>query len=121
MSVHGLRLTGHARLPGLVRQHRPSPFPVKLSLAVAALVASVALWLAGQPLAASFVAIASGGIVVGWAAAFLIARRAISRPLEQIADSLETLAARDVLALVDEFANLAQGEQARDRMTPSIG
>ena len=114
MSVHGLRLTGHARLPGLVRQHRPSPFPVKLSLAVAALVASVALWLAGQPLAASFVAIASVGIVVGWAAAFLIARRAISRPLEQIADSLEALAARDVLALVDEFANLAQGEQARD-------
>jgi diguanylate cyclase (GGDEF)-like protein len=84
-----------------------------LALAVAGLVAGLGLWLAGQEAVAGWVAIASAGIAVGWGLNLAVAARTVNRPLALIADSIETLAARDVLALVDEFANLAQGEHAR--------
>lgn len=62
-------------------------------------------------------AIAATGIGAGIAAGSLITRlvavELIDRPLEKIADSMETIAARDVLALVDEFASLAEGDPPR--------
>ena len=59
------------------------------------------------------VAVGSAGMASGWAVTWVIVWRTMTRPMEQIASSMETLAARDVLALVDEFANLAEGEQAQ--------
>jgi hypothetical protein len=75
-----------------------------LALAVAGLVAGLGLWLAGQEAVAGWVAVASAGIAVGWGINLAVAGRTVNRPLALIADSIETLAARDVLALVDEFA-----------------
>jgi diguanylate cyclase (GGDEF)-like protein len=86
---------------------------VGLWLAVAGLVAAAALASAGQTGAAAMVAVGSGGMASGWAVTWVIVWRTMTRPMEQIASSMETLAARDVLALVDEFANLAEGEQAQ--------
>jgi diguanylate cyclase (GGDEF)-like protein len=84
-----------------------------LLLAVIGLIAATALSLASQPLIAIMVAVGSAGVALGWVVTWAIVRRTITRPMEQIASSMETLAARDVLALVDEFANIAEGEQAR--------
>ena len=86
---------------------------VGLWLAAAGLLAAAAMSLAGQPYMAVSVALCSAGVGCGWAVTWAIVRQTVNRPLEQIATSLETLAARDVLALVDEFANLAEGEPAR--------
>jgi diguanylate cyclase (GGDEF)-like protein len=60
--------------------------------------------------AGALVAMAGAGIALGWGVTWAVERRDVSGPLEHIADSMETLAARDLLALVDEFANLAQGD-----------
>ena len=84
-----------------------------LGLAVSGLVVAAALWLARQPSLAGLVAAGSAGMAAGWCVMWVVVRRTLSRPIERIAASMETLAARDVLALVDEFANLAEGEQAR--------
>lgn len=84
-----------------------------LWLAIAGLIAAAMLSLASQSSLATWVAIGSAGIALGWGVTWAIVRRTIGRPLDRIASSMETLAARDVLALVDEFANLAEGEQAR--------
>jgi diguanylate cyclase (GGDEF)-like protein len=93
---------------------RPTPrHAAGLGLAVAGFAVSLGLLLAGLSAAAGWVATASAGIAVGWGVTFAIARRTVDTPLELIADSMETLAARDVLALVDEFANLAQGDGPR--------
>jgi diguanylate cyclase (GGDEF)-like protein len=83
-----------------------------LWLAIVGLVAAAALSLAGQPSLAAWIAMASAGAAAGWGVTWAIQRRTVSRPLEQIASSMETLAARDLLALVDELASLAEGEQA---------
>jgi hypothetical protein len=86
--------------------------PPGLMLAVAGLAAGVVLWLAGVEAPAGLVAIAGAGVGVGWVLTWAVARRTVSRPLAQIADSIETLAARDVLALVDQLASLAEGDRA---------
>jgi len=85
--------------------------PAGLCLAAAGLGATALLWVAGQPLACGLGATMTAGLAIGWGVTWAVARRNVSRPLERIADSMETLAARDLLALVDEFANLAQGEE----------
>ena len=82
-------------------------------LAAAGLVVGSALLVAGFASAAGWVAAVDGGAVFGWGVGVVVAKRTVSRPLALIAESIETLAARDVLALVDEFANLAQGDPAR--------
>ncbi len=86
---------------------------VGLWLAVGGLAAAAALALAGQPGVATMVAVGSAGMAAGWAVMWVIVRRTITRPMDQVASSMETLAARDVLALVDELSNLAEGEQAQ--------
>jgi diguanylate cyclase (GGDEF)-like protein len=77
------------------------------------LVASTLLVLGHQPTALLFAGVGfgmiSGAIAMRWAAIV-----AIDRPLDKVATSMETLAARDVLALVDEFASLAQGDPPRN-------
>jgi len=80
-------------------------------LAIAGLAAGAGLWLAGLDAAAGLVAIAGAGIAVGWGVTWAVARMTVQRPLAVIADSIETLAARDVLALVDQLANLAEGDR----------
>ncbi len=95
-----------ARLPGV------GFIPLSLWVAIGGLLVSFGLRLGGQSWAADWLAAASMGVALGWGVTWAVARRDVSRPLEQIADSMETLAARDVLALVDEFANLAQGDEA---------
>jgi diguanylate cyclase (GGDEF)-like protein len=87
--------------------------PIGLVLAAAGLAVASALWLADLQAAAGLAAAGGAGIAIGWAATWVVSKRTVSRPLDLIADSIETLAARDVLALVDEFAHLAQGEHAR--------
>ena len=82
-------------------------------LAVAGLIAAAALWLASERSLAGWVATGSAGMAVGWCLTWVMVRRTICRPIELIAASMELLAARDVLALVDEFASLAEGEPAR--------
>jgi diguanylate cyclase (GGDEF)-like protein len=109
------RVTPAAR-PGL-RPHRPGiaipAAPILGVFFVLAVISVVVLLGLGQGYMAVAAAASGFGIVMGVAGGWIAAHRAIDRPLEQIADSLETLAARDVLALVDEFANLAQGDQPR--------
>ncbi len=102
------RSSSHRRsLPG------PGPLVLGYVLSIAFFVASAVLWLVGLD-AAGTAAIALGlGIGIGSTVTHLAVRRAVDRPLGEMADSLETLAARDVLALVDEFANLAQGDPPR--------
>ena len=95
-----------ARLPGV------GLVPVGLWLAIGGLMAGAVLWLAGSSVASALVVTASAGIAFGWCVTWAVARRSVARPLAAIADSMETLAARDVLALVDEFASLAQGDEA---------
>jgi diguanylate cyclase (GGDEF)-like protein len=87
--------------------------PVGLVLGLCGLVAGALLWAAGLHSEAGPVAALGAGIGAGWGLTWRASLRRVSRPLDQIADSIETLAARDVLALVDEFAHLAQGEHAR--------
>jgi diguanylate cyclase (GGDEF)-like protein len=79
-------------------------------LAVAGVGAAVVLSSAGVSVA-SPIAICSLGVFAGWAITWLIVGLTLRRPIDRVATSMETLAARDVLALVDEFANLADGEQ----------
>ena len=86
---------------------------VSLGLAVAGLAAAVGLWLGGVQMAAVPIATA-GGIGVGWAVSSAVYRRTVNGPLAQIADSIETLAALDVLGLVDELAQRAEGERASE-------
>jgi diguanylate cyclase (GGDEF)-like protein len=109
-------LSGHLRrwhLRSRVKTFVTSWTNLGLVLAVAGLIAAAALRLASQPSLAAWVAVASAGIAVGWGVTWVVVRRTISRPIERIASSMEMIAARDVLALVDEFASLAEGEQAR--------
>ena len=87
--------------------------PLAIVLAAAGLVAGLGFWLAGQEAVAGWVALASSGMAAGSGITLAMARRTVNRPLAQIAESIETIAARDVLALVDEFANLAQGDSPR--------
>lgn len=87
--------------------------PLALVLAVLAVAAAAGLWLAGFVAAGCLVAAGGAGIGVGWSVTRAVSRRTLNGPLDSIADSMETLAARDVLSLVDEFAHLARGEQAR--------
>jgi diguanylate cyclase (GGDEF)-like protein len=103
-----------ARLSGWLRSHPKAPrtswkdfgvFAAAGGLATAGLAAMADL----LPLAAAL-AIGSVGLGLGWGITWLIVRQTLSRPIDRIATSMETLAARDVLALVDEFANLADGE-----------
>jgi diguanylate cyclase (GGDEF)-like protein len=68
---------------------------------------------AGYGFASLWLVIASAGIAIGWAISWCVVRVTVMRPIDKIASSMETLAARDVLLLIDEFANLADGEQAR--------
>ena len=95
-----------ARLPGV------GLIPIGLWLTALGLIAAVGLRLADHPEASDGMAAGSVGVAVGWAVTWSVSRRNVSQPLDRIADSMETLAARDVLALVDEFANLAQGDEA---------
>ena len=81
-----------------------------LWLAVAGVGAAVVLSSIGAS-AAPPIAIASLGMGAGWAITWVIVGLTLRRPIDRVATSMETLAARDVLALVDEFANLADGEQ----------
>ena len=90
-----------------------SKLPLGLAVALTGVLAATVLWLAGLPAAAGLLGVASAGIGAGWCLTWLVYRRTVSRPLALIADSIETLAARDVLALVDEFAHLADGEGTR--------
>jgi diguanylate cyclase (GGDEF)-like protein len=88
-----------------------SKVPIGMGLAVAGLAVGAGLWMDGLRTAAVLVA-ASAGIGLGWAISSAVYRRTVSGPLAQIADSIETLAALDVLGLVDELAQLAEGERA---------
>jgi len=108
-----VRSGSSARPVGWLR--RPPLLPVVFGMIVTAGLAIVALtlFLAGREPVALVVAgvgigLIAGAIIMRWAAVI-----AIDRPLEKVAASMETLAARDVLALVDEFANLAEGDQPR--------
>jgi diguanylate cyclase (GGDEF)-like protein len=84
-----------------------------LPAAIAAAAALLALGPAGQPLAAAWIASVSLAAAAGLGAGLFAARMSMRRPLADIAASLEMLAARDVFALVDEFASLEQGERPR--------
>ena len=86
---------------------------VGLVVAVVGLGAGLGLRDTGHEVLGGLVAVAGAAAVVGWMIGLVAARRAVKQPLALIADSIETLAARDVLALVDEFANLAQGDSPR--------
>jgi diguanylate cyclase (GGDEF)-like protein len=88
-----------------------SKVPIGMGLAVAGLAFGAGLWMGGFQIVAVLVA-ASAGIELGWAISSAVHRRTVSGPLAQIADSIETLAALDVLGLVDELAQLAEGERA---------
>ena len=80
-----------------------------LWLAVAGVGAAAVLSTTGMSVAAPIL-IGSLGMGAGWAVTSLIVGVTLRRPIDRVATSMETLAARDVLALVDEFANLADGE-----------
>jgi diguanylate cyclase (GGDEF)-like protein len=86
--------------------------PPGLTLAVVGLAAGAGLWLVGLYAPAALVAVVGAGIGVGWGVTWIVARQTVHRPLAVIADSMETLAARDVLALVDQLANLAEGDHS---------
>jgi len=72
----------------------------------AALVAASFDW----PLVALGLVCASIGIMAGTIVTRAVAHYSIDKPLEQISTSMEILAARDIMALVDEFVNLAEGD-----------
>jgi diguanylate cyclase (GGDEF)-like protein len=75
--------------------------------------AGILLLLAGREAGAALVVAVSLAFAVGLAVGRTVEKRRAAAPLTSMATSLEMLAARDVLALVDEFANLAQGEKPR--------
>jgi diguanylate cyclase (GGDEF)-like protein len=89
------------------------PTRIGFWIAVAFLAAAASMWAVGLTESAAVAGIAGAGVACGWGVTALIDRREIDEPMEKIAVSMETLAARDVMALVDEFANLAQGETPR--------
>jgi hypothetical protein len=103
-----------ARLSGWLRSHTKGPRTswkdFGLFAAAGGLAAAGLLAVAGFSAVAAALAIASVGLGLGWGITWLIVRQTLCRPIDRIATSMETLAARDVLALVDEFANLADGE-----------
>jgi diguanylate cyclase (GGDEF)-like protein len=95
---------------------RPGLLPTVFGLVLVAgllLVATTLLYLGHEPagylVAGAGFGMIAGAFVMRWAAII-----AIDRPLDKVASSMETLAARDALALVDEFASLAQGDPPRD-------
>jgi diguanylate cyclase (GGDEF)-like protein len=110
--------SGHGR-SGLLRRSLRS-LPVfslgfaGLWVAVTGLIVAAVLAGLGSGLISVWLALCSVGIGTGWAISWYVVRVTVMKPIERIATSMETLAARDVLMLVDEFANLADGAEARD-------
>jgi diguanylate cyclase (GGDEF)-like protein len=76
------------------------------AIATLGLIAAVVAMVLGQ----STLAGVSVGLVAGALAARMVTHWSTGRPLERIAESMEVLAARDVMALVDEFVKLAEGD-----------
>src|SRR5664279_5306577 len=66
--------------------------------------------LAGISLLSGTAAVLGLGIVIGWAVTFGIVRLTISRPLVRIAIATEALASKEVAALSDMLAAVAQGD-----------
>ncbi len=89
------------------------PVLVAMFLSLACCGAAFGLWILGNQSLGAGAGFVGAGMAVGAAVTRLGMTRTVDEPLDKIADSMEMLAARDVLALVDEFANLAQGEPAK--------
>jgi diguanylate cyclase (GGDEF)-like protein len=79
-------------------------------IALVVLIAGILAASLGHWLIALGLLCATLGLVAGVLITRTIAHYSIDVPLDQISTSMEILAARDVMALVDEFVNLAEGD-----------
>jgi len=74
------------------------------------LVASATAFAVGHSVLGWSALLVSVGVIVGVTITRVVSRFTIDKPLDRISTSMEILAARDVMALVDEFVNLAEGD-----------